>query len=64
MHGDFIRRPNGTLVGKFEQQSIVVTLEPDASGAYGGDSYGGFGYGGADYGGATYGLQIPRRNSR
>lgn len=65
MHGDFVRRPDGTLVGQFQQQSIVVTLVPDASGgAYGGDSYGGFGYGGADYGGATYGLQIPRRNSR
>jgi hypothetical protein len=70
MHGEFVRRPDGTLVGKFDQQSIVVTLEPGGGGddgngaAYGGDSYGGFGYGGASYGGATYGLQIPRRNSR
>lgn len=65
MHGEFVRRPNGTLVGTFQQPAIVVTLEPNGDGGvYGGDSYGGFGYGGAGYGGATYGLQMPRRNSR
>lgn len=65
MHGEFVRTPSGTLVGKFQQPGIVVTLEPSGNGAaYGGDSYGGFGYGGAEYGGATYGLQIPRSNRR
>lgn len=66
MHGEFVRRPNGTLVGTFQEPAIVVTLEPNGNGAayggaaYGGDSYGGFGYGGAGYGG----MQMPRRNSR
>jgi hypothetical protein len=65
MHGEFVRRPNGTLVGTFREPAIVVTLEPSGDGgayggaAYGGDPYGGFGYGGTGYGG----LQIPRRNS-
>jgi hypothetical protein len=66
MHGEFVRRPNGTLVGTFQEPAIVVTLEPDGGNgaSYGGDSYGGFGYGGASYGGASYGMQIPRSNSR
>lgn len=64
MHGEFVRRPNGTLVGRFDEPRIVVTLEPTSDGAYGGDSYGGIGYGGWGYGGSSYGLQIPRSNRR
>lgn len=67
MRGEFVRRTNGTLVGRFDQPSIVVTLEPAAGyggAGYGGDSYGGFGYGGWGYGGSSYGLQIPRSNRR
>lgn len=68
MRGEFVRRPNGTLVGRFDQPSIVVTLEPSGGAyggtGYGGDSYGGFGYGGWGYGGSSYGLQIPRSNRR
>ena len=52
MHGEFVRRPNGELVGKFRDTQVVVTLVPaPANGAawggtsYGGDAYGGFGYG-------------------
>jgi len=65
MHGEFQRRPNGTLVGRFTDTQVVVTLTPAPANAvwggtgYGGDAYGGFGYGGWGYGGASYGLQQP-----
>lgn len=62
MHGEFVRRPGGELVGRFTDTQLVVTLLPAPANAgwaggssYGGDAYGGFGYGGAGYGGLGYG---------
>jgi hypothetical protein len=73
MHGEFVRRANGDLVGRFRDASVVVTLVPAPANVawggagYGGDAYGGFGYGGSGYGGSGYGLQLarpPRSNQR
>ncbi|HUS28010.1 MAG TPA: hypothetical protein VMZ53_05860 [Kofleriaceae bacterium] len=74
MHGEFVRRAGGELVGKFD--SVVVTMVPAPANvawggtSYGGDAYGGFGYGGWGYGGSEYGMQLaapapsPRSNRR
>ena len=64
MHGEFVRRANGELVGHFKDASVVVTMVPAPSNvawggtSYGGDAYGGFGYGGWGYGGSSYGAPL------
>lgn len=70
MHGEFVRRPSGELVGTFRDNQVIVRLTPAPSNtawggtSYGGDAYGGFGYGGMGYGGSSYGLPPPPRNRR
>ena len=65
MHGEFVRRPNGELVGQFKDASVTVTMVPAPANvawggtSYGGDAYGGFGYGGWGYGGSSYGAPPP-----
>lgn len=54
--GVFVPLGDGSLQGRFENESMIVTLVPAPAGsAWGGVSYGGDGYGGVGYGGAGYG---------
>jgi hypothetical protein len=70
MHGEFVRRPSGELVGRFRDSQVIVRLVPAPQNvawggtSYGGDAYGGFGYGGWGYGGSSYGMQIAKPPSR
>jgi hypothetical protein len=64
LHGRFKPVGRGGYKGTFNEDSMIVRLEPAPANAFGGDGYGGDAYAGYGYGGDIYGYGYPGNGSR